>query len=329
MLTHYKIIDNLKKYLFVNLGLKISISAILPADEKKLPLLIRHSYKLFYSTILDKNIIFVFFSDEEDLFSVSSLDKQRSIIENTFGVPIVFVSNNIKAYNRQRMIDKKLSFIVPSKQIYMPFLFIDFKHTNSTLIKKKDRLTPASQCLLFYYLLKSDTNELNLQLLQSEIPYSRMTITRASYLLNDLGIAQLDGVRNNYLVFNANKQNVFQQSNDYIINPVKRTHQIVLDPTNNFIYKSGIYALSHYSDIGSYGLRTFAVSNRNYKSLNIKSSKPLNVIREEVVIQLWHYDPGILADSDIVDQLSLIASLKNSEDERIEKAVEQMISQLW
>jgi hypothetical protein len=40
--------------------------------------------------------------------------------------------------------------------------------------------------------------------------------------------------------------------------------------------------------------------------------------------QLWHYDPALAANSDIVDPLSLTLSLQDEVDERVQKALEEL-----
>ncbi|WP_455631503.1 hypothetical protein [Megamonas sp.] len=52
---------------------------------------------------------------------------------------------------------------------------------------------------------------------------------------------------------------------------------------------------------------------------------PLN----QVKIEIWKYSPFILAKDNIVDPLSLIMTLKNENDERIQEAVESLLKKVW
>ena len=44
---------------------------------------------------------------------------------------------------------------------------------------------------------------------------------------------------------------------------------------------------------------------------------------------MWRYDPRILATRHSVDELSLVLALKNDADERVEQAVEELLSEVW
>ena len=50
----------------------------------------------------------------------------------------------------------------------------------------------------------------------------------------------------------------------------------------------------------------------------------------DYTIEVWRYDPGLLAFNGFIDPLSLYIVFKDSEDERIQKALEQILkTYLW
>jgi hypothetical protein len=50
---------------------------------------------------------------------------------------------------------------------------------------------------------------------------------------------------------------------------------------------------------------------------------------EQVELQLWKYDPQILAKGSTVDVLSLAMCFWDDPDERVEEAVEEMLEEYW
>ena len=50
---------------------------------------------------------------------------------------------------------------------------------------------------------------------------------------------------------------------------------------------------------------------------------------EQCAVELWRYDPRKLAGGDCVDRLSLALALREDRDERIEEAVEEMLTDVW
>ena len=57
----------------------------------------------------------------------------------------------------------------------------------------------------------------------------------------------------------------------------------------------------------------------------MKGTKQLIDSQNQVCVELWKYNPLILAKDAIVDPLSLVLSFKDVVDERIEQAVEEVI----
>ena len=49
---------------------------------------------------------------------------------------------------------------------------------------------------------------------------------------------------------------------------------------------------------------------------------------ETITVEVWSYDPLILAEDDFVDRLSLFLSLRETPDERIEAALAEMMETL-
>lgn len=51
--------------------------------------------------------------------------------------------------------------------------------------------------------------------------------------------------------------------------------------------------------------------------------------KTQVAVEMWRYDPRILATGHSVDALSLALTLKDDTDERVEQAVEELLSEVW
>jgi hypothetical protein len=99
--------------------------------------------------------------------------------------------------------------------------------------------------------------------------------------------------------------------------------------------QSNISALAGYSDINPDRQMYYAIEKTIFYGLQ-KSDALLNLNEYEgkYCIEVWKYDPEKLAKEitkeNNVDPLSLYLSLKDSQDERIEMALEQIIKKyVW
>ena len=84
---------------------------------------------------------------------------------------------------------------------------------------------------------------------------------------------------------------------------------------------AGYSALSELSDMAPENERIFAMSQSEARGLDAEKIKKYNGVQ----IEVWRYDPRLLADKGRVDPLSLYLSLKDSPDARINIAVESLL----
>ncbi len=92
------------------------------------------------------------------------------------------------------------------------------------------------------------------------------------------------------------------------------------------LLEAGLSAMSNYTDLADGPQPTYATT-RNF--LRTQPNIKLVPYREPdtVVIQRWWYSPAVLAsDKRSVDRLSLYLSFKDSADERVQSALEQLLA---
>lgn len=70
-----------------------------------------------------------------------------------------------------------------------------------------------------------------------------------------------------------------------------------------------------------------AISRKEYKQLSdVEEIDPAwSNSRDYIQLEFWKYDPKVLANHTRVDVISLSLSLRESSDERVERAVEEML----
>lgn len=86
-------------------------------------------------------------------------------------------------------------------------------------------------------------------------------------------------------------------------------------------------ALSQYSNINPQSHATYAVyyGSTEAKELVEYCIDAWDAEGDYVELELWSYDPHLLATDGIVDRLSLYLSLREEKDERVQQAMETML----
>ena len=195
------------------------------------------------------------------------------------------------------------------------------------------RLSGKSQ-LLFLYLLYQSMNEsvpMSKAELSQRLGKSAMSTTRAVQELSDLGLIRIEeSGRRHHVVPTCSGDALYKKAKPYLIDPVKKRVFVKLEGLPDDLPLSGESALAKRSMLNPPRITCRAIDKETYKELrdwnDIERADPTwRAKRDFIELEIWKYDPRLLARHGIVDVVSLAASLSERHDERVELAVEEML----
>jgi len=319
----------LNKYISELLGRELRLESLNTARRKVLPFYIREMFNIKTGFLFDKEILLLEQKAEDNL-TAAQYRKHIVLLEDVFNIPTVLVLEHLEAYNRKRLIEKQIAFIIPGKQMYIPQLLIDLREFRSTAQKKKEKLRPAAQCILLYHLLRENVEDKNFKMIAQKTHYTRMTITRGAKELADKQLCRIEGTNEKRIIFQEIRKTLWNQALPFLQSPVKRKIYIDDFIDENLIFKSGLTALSCLTDLAGESRECFAISKTDYMYLKKHNRiKITNKIEGRICLEIWKYAPGVLAENRIVDPLSLYLTYRDIKDERIEMEAEKMVNRLW
>lgn len=104
----------------------------------------------------------------------------------------VYVTEILNSYDRKRLIERRVSFLVPRKQLYLPGLGMDLREHFGKPIER-NQLSPSAQAMLIAILQHpSWTVELTATEVAEKLDYTPMTASRAARELAAAGLAELE-----------------------------------------------------------------------------------------------------------------------------------------
>jgi hypothetical protein len=322
-----EIIKKFQEYLRKMLDLQIKIEPILHNNE--LPFFLINSYEIYKAIILNKHYILAVSKDSKE-FSPSQIAKHMETFEKILKSPCIYVANHLPSYNRQRLIKHKVSFVIPEIQLYLPTLGLIFNKTSEKKAKTPSLLTPSAQAIVIYVLINYRSGPFTPSKLATILSYSNMTMSRAikDFTILNFGETTRQG-KEQLFRFYENGYSLWKQVLPYLQSPVKDRIWIKTNSHTKIIQKesyiSGLSALSLKSSIISPSKPIYAIY---YKLHKIKPQLNILPIEEgsEMQIEYWNYNPSLFADKKrIIDDFSLYLSFKNCKDERIEKALDNLM----
>ena len=282
--------------------------------ELELPYYITERYEMRLVELDKTKCIFLWSKDK--LSQIGSLKKQIRRIQMEEDLPVVFIMDMIDAYRRTTFIKAHVPFVVPDSQIYLPFMGTCLEEKYRQEIRSAEALQPSTQLLLFYWYYGKQ-NCIYMNDAVKSLGCSAMTVTRAFRQLEDTGCFETGktGVQK-YLKGTSDPNEILQLLESSLSSPV--TDVLYID--KEIVQKSIRPDLSD-GEAGRGEEHSFIIVNTdeekgcfcyaaNKKGFRYDGSHELLNAETQAEVQLWKYDPAILAASGHVDPLSLALSQK-------------------
>ena len=246
-----------------------------------------------------------------ELDTINTLKKHVARLHAASGRQVVFELTAISRQRRNSFIDVKLAFVVPEKQVYLPFL---------------GALQPSAQMLLFAYILNGN-EPMPMTPFAERFAFSAMTITRAANQLVALGLLNKScsvGAQK-MLCTELDTKGLYRKAVPYLIQPVRTTVFIEKSAVTRDMFPAGLSALSEMSMLNPPAVETWGMVGGKIKG----SAQKLIDSEKQCALQLWRYDPRRISQTGRVDVLSLAASLADDTDERVEQCIEEILEKVW
>jgi hypothetical protein len=328
----------LKKYITETIGAEIDIKVLPQKKHGMLPMFLSEIYQL--SEVRMFNHIFILAERRNsDELSILQTEKHFKIINETLNFKVVLLAKNLPSFNRKRLIGKGINFIVPGKQLFLPTILIDLNETitQNRKMGKKETLLPSAQVIILYRILQKNKSqnigELSFKQLAGILHYTPMVITNAVNNLKYHEICTTVGEKEKYIRFNLEIPEMWNdlEKRNLLVNPVLKKIFTDEKPGGVKMVRSNFSALPDYSDMNPGNQEFYALDKTVFYSLK-KNNALVNANEYEgrYCLEVWKYNPETLAgelpkDAPVVDPVSLYLSLKDSHDERIEMALEQIM----
>jgi hypothetical protein len=309
-------------------GLEVKELRYPAGSLNRLPLYLREGYDFLCAELHNHKVVFVKPKSAEDV-TPSQLQKFILKLESAFECLVIWVFNEMTYYLREQLTKFRLSFVVPGKQLFIPFMFMDLNEQLKIRITRAESFSPSTQCILIYHLWMGSLEGLNFQEIADIFNYTPRTIGRCAEELKDAHACTIVGGRAKYLKFGKTNREIWETAQDYLKSPVKKTEWIFLTGSIEKSRIAGLGALSYYSNISTGNVETFAIDAKAYRELQDRGQiHPTFYNEHDLRLEVWNYDPTVLTRDTFVDPFSLYLSAKYDPDERIQIELENMINRI-
>lgn len=319
---------------YLNDVLGISVPEPKPwAGANELPYYLRDAFEFEALEMLGQPIVLAIGRSEVKQ-SLSDIRSWLAKVSEQAGQPVVYVTHALASYERRRLIEQKVPFIVPGNQLYLPDLGLDLReYFRQRAPATEASLSPAAQAILISALLSRPWQaDWQPAKVAAALGYTPMTLSRAVRELSAAGLADAYTVgRSRWLRMALPPEQVWARAKPLLRTPVKRTVWVAGDTVPAHLPRriAGVSALAFYSMLAEPKLPVYALFVNNWKAATDAGVRELpepEVGAQEW--QLWSYSPALWAGANTVDPLSLTLSLRDNVDDRIQLALDELKGQL-
>ena len=305
-------------------GLDVQIEqAVKPSG---LPVYMTSDRDFFKVCIGQTDFLLIAISDK-DRFGVIALEKQLARYMRATNMPAAYTFPSLTKAQRDSLVGRKLPFIVLPEQIYLPFLGISMSnHFTREKTIAVDHFTPASQCLFLYFLYTARKNPVLKKDAALALGLTRTSITRASEQLKALGlITEIPYWKEIRMTACAEGKEFYDAGEPYLINPVQKRLTIKADESISWLF-AGESALGKRTMLNEPEIPSVAIDKKRLSEASlIELDEKWETEKDLLHVEIWKYDPALFAENQLIDPVSMAASLRDCADERIQGELEEFM----
>jgi len=319
------ILKELERYLQETMS--ISTAPLKWEGAGRVPFFLRDLYAFFQVNLFNTQCLLMVERGQTDQ-TPANIRKHLMLLQEKWDGEVIYIAPTVSAYNRKRLIEQRVPFIVPGNQLYLPMLGMDFREHFKTIRSKSIKLSPSTQAVVLYGFLRGKEESYTPSGLANRLGYTTMTLTRA---FNELEVAGLGEVgmegRERILRFTEKGKHLWEKARELLKSPVKKRIWIEKPRGNWRGIQAGLTALAHYTMLAAPQMPVYAISQEDWKT----AKKPGDFFElpgaesGAYEIEVWSYSPRLFSDTAVVDRLSLYLSLQEHTDERVEAALGEML----
>lgn len=303
------------------------VQPVVPELRKRLPHYLIDRFDLWAVPIAGETILLAVATEAS---SVGDTRKMLARLAEITDMHVIYVIEAVQSYQRKRLIEAGVEFLVPDSQFFAPGLGVVLRDQFAAQRRQPtDQMSPSAQAILISLLLSHWTMPVTASALARDIGYAGMTATRAVRELHSSGLIRLhrEG-RTNQIALVENRPRTWELARPRMRNPVLRV-EYPRHATMENARLAGLDALSQLTMLAEPKKHVRAISQADWAAVVKNVVLPDGVEDADESVQIWAYPPTLGYDGTTVDPLSLLLTLDGNSDERVEMAIKELEMKLW
>jgi hypothetical protein len=309
-----------------------AVEPVTTPQAAKLPLYLRSYYDLYRATIFDRPMLLAVQKERAAVATPAEYAAHHNKLRAVLGGDVALVLPVIASYTRQQLVRQRVPFVVPDRQMFLPTLLVDLRERFPRHGQPvPEVLSAPAQVVLLRHLLGQPVEGLALGELAAKLGYTAMTLSNVRQELEAAKFCQtIREQRRVRLTFPMPRKELWTRAEPLLQDPVKDRYWVQFTQPRQDWLRAGLTALADLTMVADDTVPTYAVKDSEFQTQRVRGQIIVGHGPEgaQARMEAWRYDPRVLADGKAVDRLSLVLSLRHADDERVTKALRQIVEEM-
>lgn len=317
---------------YIEISFNVEVMTFEWVEKSKLPFYLKQSFAYKIIELFDQRFLLV--NILEDGIDFDTIQKHLLKLKTYLSTnePVILVFDQLSNYLKKQLMNNRIAFIVPGKQIFileLGSIFSERRQTQFTTVREESskKWMPATQAL-FLYLMKTEDFSSSMEHIAKKLNMTKMSVSRGFVELVYLGLIEKENdLRKDRYQFHLSKKSTWEKADLYLINPILKTYSLHMDRIDehnqNLFVVSGESALAYHSMMSQPANRVYGITNKRFKEGFSEITELPKFDKDAITIQVFKHT--MQERKGVLDPLSIALIFKDEQDERIQSEVKQML----
>lgn len=295
----------------------------------QLPYFLQDIYEVLPGELLGQPITLACLKGHQPL-AAHQVDQHAKRLRELLHAPVIVALPEVAPGERKQLIGHGVAFVVPDRQLFAPQMGMVLTERFGVEPRREQELaSPATQALLIWFLIHHPFIETWHPFEEAAaLGYAGMTATRAIRELLQFKLFELEvRGRAKHLKLNGARRDLWEKAKSHLRSPVLRSvwtyDRRILEVTGaHCAGESALARLTMVNEPQQQVVAMTAVAEQRARQAGIFFEP--REIADGIAVQVWRYEPGMQPKEKTVDPLSLWLSLRDSRDDRIQMALDEI-----
>ena len=292
---------------------------------RSMPLVVASGYRFCKCRVLGVECILAM-ANENAVHTPRRVQKQLALVEAEMKMPVVFATRRLQPHDKARYVALRVPLVVPGKVAYLPFAGAMQDTSRRDFVVNSSTFSAVAQQVVLAFLEHRLAAPVGVKEAAELLGYSIPAVQNSFRELEYFGIGERvrrKSSRAFEFVFSETGRGLWEKASPYLASPVRKVVGLAERPQKGCVV-AGVDALAALGRLNDQPPTVFATVFDGFAK---RGFDVVSAIGAPYLLQLWSYAPQRLGGDRGMDVLSLVLSLGDERDDRVQIEIDRLLEE--